>query len=147
MPVYLIHKPKVRKLDQQNNNCNFVALMNDKQKYLKSISLRIGAIFLLLLFMSTSVIPALHQHEHSSQEQSNIKKDSQYSGGEKLKTHYSPCKICDLMKHQSTDFNQPRPLMVSFLPPSIPSTESLLIIQATSSFILKCSNKGPPSFN
>lgn len=111
--------------------------MNIKPRYLSVILPQAGAVFLLLIFLSTLLISALHHHEDFSSPVGKHQK-------EQLKTFYSPCKTCDLIKHQSTDLNYTAPQAFSFTPPPLQSRRTFLIPQLRSSFILKCSNKGPP---
>lgn len=127
----------IRKLVQQDYNCNFVALMKIKPKYLSGVISQTGAVFLLLIFLSTFLISALHHHEDSHLQVGKLQK-------EQVKRFYDPCKVCDLIKHQSTDLDYTDVQVFSFTPPLLQIKKAFLVPQAFSSFILKCSNKGPP---
>lgn len=111
--------------------------MNLKRKYLSDIISQTGAVFLLLIFLSTFLIPALHHHEDAPLQVDKNQK-------EQVKRFYDPCKICDLIKHRSTDLDYTDAQVFSFIPPPLQTTKAFLIPQTASSFILKCSNKGPP---
>lgn len=111
--------------------------MNGKPKYLSVTLPQAGAVFLLLIFLSTFLISALHRHEDFSSPVSKYQK-------EQVKTFYAPCKTCDLIKHQSTDLNYTAPQAFSFTAPPLQGKRTFLIPQLRSSFILRCSNKGPP---
>ncbi|NQX39223.1 hypothetical protein HQN84_10220 [Pedobacter steynii] len=111
--------------------------MNIKPTYLSGIFPQAGAVFLLLIFLSNFLISSLHHHEDLSSPADKYQK-------EQVKPFYAPCKTCDLIKHQSTDLNYTAPQVFSFTPPLLQRIMAFLIPQATSSFILKCSNKGPP---
>lgn len=118
--------------------------MKSMQKYLRDILPQTGAIFLLLIFLSTSFIPVLHHHENSFHQFHKNKKEYRYTSEKQVSTFYAQCKICELIKHQSTDLDHHPSLIFSFIPCPLPITKAFLTTQATSSFILKCSNKGPP---
>lgn len=114
--------------------------MSSKPKYLSVILSQLGAVFFLLIFLSTYLVSALHRHEDCPSPAGKYQK-------EQVKTFYAPCKICDLMKHQSTDLNYTSPQAFSFTAPPLQSNRTFLMPQLRSSFILKCSNKGPPALH
>ncbi|WP_142682800.1 hypothetical protein [Chitinophaga polysaccharea] len=115
--------------------------MNTKQKYRFQIFSRIGAVFLLLIFLSTPLIEAFHHHHCN-----NGRTEQQYAdnGNYQFNTFHIACKLCDLVKHQSHDFlptQWPQPVFIS---PVKKAAAPLFRVQAYSSYLLACANKGPP---
>jgi len=110
--------------------------MQPGQKFNASLLSRIGAIFLLLVFLSTPMIESLHHHGKSGIDKSAVKKS--FSAFEKK------CKVCELIKHQFPHFYILRQAFsILILLPDQKLTWHFLL-QSSSSFILKCANKGPP---
>lgn len=114
--------------------------MQPGQKFSASLLSRIGAIFLLLVFLSTPMIESLHHHRKSGIEagidKSAVKKS--FSAFEKK------CKVCELIKHQFPHFYILRQASSIFILLPDQKLTWHFLLQSSSSFILKCANKGPP---
>lgn len=100
---------------------------------------------LLLIFLSTPLIEAFHHHHCSNgaTEQVAQFKDANHH---QFNTFQIKCKLCDLVKSQSHDFLPTQWLQPVFILPVKKTTASLFRVQAYSSYLLACANKGPPAF-
>lgn len=112
--------------------------MQGKQKFYLTLFSRIGAIFLLLIFLSTPVLEGFHQHEKSSL--LKCAGEKHYSSPEKK------CQVCNLLKHHSPYFYIPQQDISGLTIQSVQKQEWYFLLQPSSCFILKCANKGPPVF-
>ncbi|AMP98538.1 hypothetical protein AY601_1623 [Pedobacter cryoconitis] len=114
--------------------------MQIRQKFNASLLSRIGAIFLLLIFLGTPMIESLHHHGKSGFEAGIDKK----SGQKSFSSFEKKCKVCELIKHQFPHFYIPGQAFSILI--LLPDQKLMwhFLLQSSSSFILKCANKGPP---
>ncbi|KIO78286.1 hypothetical protein TH53_04530 [Pedobacter lusitanus] len=116
--------------------------MRRKQQLNKQIFSRIGAIFLLLIFINIPVTEAFHQHSGATINQSADQNPD--------KKHYSSlekkCKLCEVVKHQSPHFYLPEKQIAVLITQLLQKQDWHFLLQSSSCFILKCANKGPPVF-
>jgi hypothetical protein len=112
--------------------------MRQKQKLNVLLFSRIGAIFLLLIFLGTPVIEVFHHHGKSS--------ISKCTGGKHYSSPEKKCNLCNLIKHQSPDFYIPQQHVSALMIQPVQKQQWYFLLQSSSCFILKCANKGPPVF-
>jgi hypothetical protein len=119
-------------------------ILTKNQKYRLQLLSRIGAIFLLLIFLSTPLIEAFHHH-HCNAGIELIQKKHTDTGDHQFNTFHAKCKLCDLIKHQSHHFVSTQLPALVFISPVKKTTASLFRVQAYSGYLLSCTNKGPPA--
>ena len=114
--------------------------MRLRHQFNTSLFSRIGAIFLLLIFLSTPMIESFHHHGKAgfkiSIDKSSDKKS--FSSFEKK------CKLCEVIKHRFSHFYMLEQPLSSLILQPYQKMEWHFLLQSSSSFILKCANKGPP---
>lgn len=120
-------------------------ILNTQQKYRLQLLSRIGAIFLLLVFLSAPLIEAFHHHHCTAGTELIVKKHTP-TGDQQFHTVHVKCKLCDLIKHQSHHFLPTQLPPLVFISPVTKTTVSLFRVQAYSGYLLSCTNKGPPAF-
>ena len=121
-------------------------ILKRTQKYRPQILSRIGAVFLLLVFLSTLLTEAFHHHHCNGNGGTELLQQNAAAGHHQFNTFHIKCKLCDLMKYQSHDFLPTQWLQPVFILPVKKTTASLFRVQAYSSYLLACANKGPPAF-
>ena len=111
-----------------------------RHQFNTSLFSRIGAIFLLLIFLSTPMIESFHHHGQTAFKASIDKS----SGKKSFSSLEKKCKLCEVIKHRFSHFYMlEHPLCSLILQPD-QKPQWHFLLQSSLSFVLKCSNKGPP---
>lgn len=118
---------------------------------LGKLSQSIGALLLLLLFLSVSLIEIFHHHESQefiqtiSQINHTVGHDLKNNREKTFSSSVEKCKLCEMMKHRAVHFYIAQVDMAILIHPLIKKETSLFHVQSSSGFILQCANKGPPA--
>ncbi|MCX2476512.1 hypothetical protein OQZ33_19415 [Pedobacter sp. MC2016-05] len=104
----------------------------------------VRAFLLLILFVGALLVQNLHHHEQEVP-QLGVHNKEETSVSFKYSTAKASCKLCDLIKNQSQDFDSPNLPVLAAKTGKYPGHIFGYLFGHTANYILSAANKGPPA--
>ena len=105
---------------------------------------QVRAFLLLILFVGALVLQGFHHHEQEFPDQ-NVHNQEKTSVLLKYSTAKASCKLCELIKNQSHDFDSPNLPILAAKIAKYPDGIFGYLFGHTANYILSAANKGPPA--